>query len=380
MTRKGRNSRKPISKARLQLGDHEGRHQHPQRQIFRARRWRLARHVDEQLEIFLADVLEHECAERIGRPLEGLLRGDLVVDQRLDAEIVGALERRPHHEGGEEQRERDDHGVGRRRRGAERGAQQRQHHDDAGERRHHHQDGRRERQHRHQRDELEHALGEPAALAEIDADVLRPCGRSASPRALRRSSARRMQHQPPPSKDEPGGRSGPCVTSFLASGRASSPSRPRDFERRLALALPGDGILRSEPAGRRAIPAPLPAPLGWAARNRRRPATQADRARGGGRWGGRGGRWRRRLDRLGRPPQRRFEPLRHLGEVAFVGLRRPRAAAGVRFGSAAPDWKTGSCTGGGGGHCGSGAAWEAGSWLGGMGARFGSALVWNTGS
>jgi Flagellar motor switch protein FliM len=43
---------------------------------------------------------------------------------------------------------------------------------DAGEGRHHHQDRRRERQHGNERDQLDHALGEARALAEIDADVL----------------------------------------------------------------------------------------------------------------------------------------------------------------------------------------------------------------
>ncbi len=42
------------------------------------------------------------------------------------------------------------------------------------ERRHHHQDGGRQRQHREQRDHLDHALGEAAALSEIDADICAP--------------------------------------------------------------------------------------------------------------------------------------------------------------------------------------------------------------
>src|SRR5215213_7235541 len=62
----------------------------------------------------------------------------------------------------------DDHGVRRRRLGADGRAQERQHHHDTRERGHHHEDGGRERQHGHKRDELERALGDAAALAEIE--------------------------------------------------------------------------------------------------------------------------------------------------------------------------------------------------------------------
>src|SRR5262249_27264264 len=58
---------------------------------------------------------------------------DLVVHERLDVDVIGVLQCRPHHEGGQEQRDRDDHSVRRRGRRAERGAQQRQHHHDARE-------------------------------------------------------------------------------------------------------------------------------------------------------------------------------------------------------------------------------------------------------
>ena len=105
--------------------------------------------------------------------LERLLDAALVGDQRLDAVVIGPLQDRSHHEAGEKQGQCDDDRVRRRGGGAERGAQERQHHHDARERRHHDEDRRRDRQHRDQRDELDRALGDAAALAEIDADVLR---------------------------------------------------------------------------------------------------------------------------------------------------------------------------------------------------------------
>ena len=158
----------------LQFGDHEGRHQDAQRHVFGRRRRRLARQVHEQLQVLFAHVLLHEAAQRHRGLLQRVLDADLVGDQRLDAVVIGFLQHRPHHEGGQEHRQRNDDGVRRRGRGAERGAQQRQHHHDPGERRHHDQDRRRDRQHRQQRDQLDRALGDAAAaLAEIDADVLR---------------------------------------------------------------------------------------------------------------------------------------------------------------------------------------------------------------
>jgi hypothetical protein len=126
--------------------------------LFDPPRLRPRRHVDEQSQILLPDVLLHKAAQRSRGPVERFVDVDLVGDQRLDADVIDAREHRPHHEGGEEQRQRDDHRIGRRGRGAERGAQERQHHDDARERGHHHQDRRRQRKHRQQRDQLDNAL------------------------------------------------------------------------------------------------------------------------------------------------------------------------------------------------------------------------------
>ena len=94
--------------------------------------------------------------------VEALLGRDLIVHQRLDALVVGVVQRRRHHEQREEQRQRHDHAVGRALLQAHRGAQQRQHDDDAHEARHHDEDRRRDRQDRDQRHDLHHAVGEQA--------------------------------------------------------------------------------------------------------------------------------------------------------------------------------------------------------------------------
>ncbi len=177
MMRNGKNSRKPISKARLSSEIMKAGNQDAHRHIFRLVRHLLARHIHEQLQIFLADVFLHEAAQRHAGPVECLVDADFVVHQRLDADVVDVGQNRPHHECGEEQRKRDDDGIRRRRRRAERGAQKRQHDDDPRERRHHDENGRRQRQHRQKRDQLNDALVQSAAtagaLAEIDADILR---------------------------------------------------------------------------------------------------------------------------------------------------------------------------------------------------------------
>ncbi len=59
--------------------------------------------------------------------IEGRLLVDLLVEQRLDAGVVGLLEGRRHHEGGEEHRQTDQHHVGRRGLRADRRTQDRQH-------------------------------------------------------------------------------------------------------------------------------------------------------------------------------------------------------------------------------------------------------------
>jgi hypothetical protein len=79
---------------------------------------RFARHVDEQPQVLLADVLLQETAQRSAGAVEGLVDANLVGDERLHADIVDVRERRPHDEGGEEQSQRDDDRVRRRGRGA----------------------------------------------------------------------------------------------------------------------------------------------------------------------------------------------------------------------------------------------------------------------
>ncbi|MGY4365169.1 hypothetical protein ACVW1A_001234 [Bradyrhizobium sp. LB1.3] len=79
--------------------------------------------------------------------------------QRLDAGFPGAVEGRRHHVEGHEQREADQHQIGRRGLEAETGAQERQCHCKSREARHHDEQSRRHRQHRDHR----HQLDDPAA-------------------------------------------------------------------------------------------------------------------------------------------------------------------------------------------------------------------------
>jgi hypothetical protein len=91
---------------------------------------------------------------------EGLLGADLSVEQRLHALLIGLGEDRRHDEGGQEQRERDQHRIRRALLQADGGAQQRQDHHNPHKARGHDQDGRRQAQHGEQRDQLQHPLGQ----------------------------------------------------------------------------------------------------------------------------------------------------------------------------------------------------------------------------
>jgi len=159
-----------------QLRDHEGRDQHVQLDIVGALEIGLTRHVDEEFEIALADMGEHEGAKRSDAAGEGFFLADFTGDERGDAFLVGFLERRRHDEGGEEQRESDDDTVRRSRHRAQCGAQQGKHHDDPGKGRHHHQDRGCEREDRDQRDQLQRPLGDAALLTEIEGQGLGEAG------------------------------------------------------------------------------------------------------------------------------------------------------------------------------------------------------------
>jgi hypothetical protein len=62
--------------------------------------------IDEQREILLAHMAQHEGAERLGPALERLLGRDLARRPAARCPAHRRPERRRHDEGGEEQRER----------------------------------------------------------------------------------------------------------------------------------------------------------------------------------------------------------------------------------------------------------------------------------
>ena len=317
MMRNGRNSRKPISKARFSSEIMKaGTRMRSDISLGRRRR-RLAGQIVEQLEVLLADILQHEAVQRHRRALERLLDADLVGDQRLDADVVGALQRRPHHEGGEEQRQRDDHGVGRRGRGAERGAQQRQHHDDAGERRHHHQDRRRQRQHRQQRDQLDRALGEAAVPWPKLMLMSCACAGSTSDPAATSDDVQRRKRYAEVVADLTKASSDCSSRLAISSSRLSKSAcrRWRRDRRRCRRGARGH------------------ARRGVAATARRSGATGGAPTRSVGSTGAAS-----RRAAVWRSPGRRkrgFEPLRHLGEVLVGGRHRGSAGAAAAWRRAA---------------------------------------------
>lgn len=73
-------------------------------------RWQLGQ-LGEQLEVTLAGLLEHEFAHRRLATFERLLEADLVGGVGCVGFAVDLVQRRPHHEQGEEQRQADHHLV-----------------------------------------------------------------------------------------------------------------------------------------------------------------------------------------------------------------------------------------------------------------------------
>ena len=174
-----------------QLGQHVGGDQLQQAHVVDGRRPLGLGQLDRQRQVLLTRLLQHVLAQRAAGLVEGRLVRELAVQVGLHRVGVHPLQRRGHREQRQEQRQADQHGVGRRLRHADRLPQDGQHDDDAQERGEAHQHRRQQRQ---QRQADDHAQGQrglgAAALArrqaQIDADAL-PCG-------LRREGAARGQH------------------------------------------------------------------------------------------------------------------------------------------------------------------------------------------
>jgi hypothetical protein len=180
ITRKGRNTRKPISKARFNSPTKKAgkstRHATGCASATPGERpRRLAREVLEQGHVGFSRLSRDEGAEGLGRGLEPVHLADPAGHHRLQPLGPTPFEGRLHHEEGQEQRQAHEHRVGRDALRADGRAQEGQHHDDAREGRRHHEQGRGERQQPDQRRELHQARGvaRPAGRAEVDADALR---------------------------------------------------------------------------------------------------------------------------------------------------------------------------------------------------------------
>jgi hypothetical protein len=92
MMRNGRNNKNPISKARLSSEIMKaGTRAH--RQIVRLLRLRFARHVDEQPQVLLADVLLHETTQRAAGAVEGALRSsESTTTMRVNEVIITRID------------------------------------------------------------------------------------------------------------------------------------------------------------------------------------------------------------------------------------------------------------------------------------------------
>src|SRR3954467_642277 len=82
----------------------------------------VVREVDEQRQVLLARLAEHEVAQRLLAAVDRLGLADLARGQRVDGVLLDLRERGRHHEDREEEGDADEHLVGRRGRRAQRGA------------------------------------------------------------------------------------------------------------------------------------------------------------------------------------------------------------------------------------------------------------------
>src|SRR3954471_16765841 len=82
----------------LQLGDDEGRDQRVGGDVGARLRARQLGEVDEQREVLVARLAEHEVAQRLLPALDGLRLGDLAGGQRVDGVLLDLRQRRGHHE------------------------------------------------------------------------------------------------------------------------------------------------------------------------------------------------------------------------------------------------------------------------------------------
>src|SRR3954467_2637029 len=103
----------------LELRDHEGGDQRPGRHVGAGLGALEVRELDEQREVLVARLAEHEVAQRLLTAVDRLCLGDLAGGHGVDRVALDLGERRGHHEDREEERDADQHLVGRRARRAQ---------------------------------------------------------------------------------------------------------------------------------------------------------------------------------------------------------------------------------------------------------------------
>ena len=124
ITRKGMKIRKPIWNAVFSSLVTKAGTSTRKRHVLALDVGRQLGQLGEQHHVGLARLLEHELAHRHLAALERLVEGDLVGGEGLVGLVVDLVQRRAHHEEGQEQAQADDHLVGRRGLRAQRLAQQ----------------------------------------------------------------------------------------------------------------------------------------------------------------------------------------------------------------------------------------------------------------
>src|SRR3954451_8644444 len=155
----------------LELRDDERRDQRRRGHVGAGLGPLVVREVDEQRQVLLARLAEHEVAQRLLTAVDRLRLRDLARAQRIDGVLLDLRQRRRHHEDREEERDAHQHLVGRRGRRAQAGADEAEDDEDAREA------GDREQQRRDERqpgDDQEQLDGVGAVhVSELAANGLR---------------------------------------------------------------------------------------------------------------------------------------------------------------------------------------------------------------
>nr|WP_297806793.1 hypothetical protein [Tepidiforma sp.] len=229
----------------LQFADGEGGNEDVGGDVVRAVRLGAAGELEEEGEVLLAGLLEHELAKGGFAALEGLLLGDGAGEVGLDRLVVDGLDLGGHDEGGEEEGHPDENLVRRQLGDADGVPDEGEDDDDAGEGGDHHEDGGGEGEDGDEDEELDRG-GDVAGVLGERCRVLRR-GRLTGGGRLLDAAGEEDERE---AEEGEGEEDAPSAAGFLAVRHAG----PRWERVRPAYRRRGAGLNPENPTGAGAVP------------------------------------------------------------------------------------------------------------------------------